>query len=143
MCGLKAAATKTLSSQFIKKPTSITASDPELLKPFLNLRCKGKNQHLDTKQTSSALLSKAQIWTWEEADRIIHGCTLLKQAQKRAIRKAYPTVINPYDIAQPHECPPGVSSERADSHAPTPKECACPGCNRMRWRHDCTHTRVI
>ena len=71
---------------------------------------------------------------------MIYGCTLLKQAQKRATRKAYPTVINPDDVAKPHECPSGVSSERADSLAPSsPKECKCPGCNRSRWKHDYTH----
>jgi hypothetical protein len=127
MCGLKTAATSKHASQFIKKPTSITASDPELLKPFLNLRCKGRHQHLDTKQASSALLSKAQVWTWDEADRMIYGSTLLKRAQQRAALNAYPTEINPDDVATPHECPPGVSSERADALAPSnPKRVRMP-----------------
>jgi hypothetical protein len=75
---------------------------------------------------------------------MIYGCTLLKRAQKRATLKAYPTKINPDDVAKPHECPPGVSSERADTLAPSnPKECVCPGCNKSRWKHDYTHTRIV
>ncbi len=71
---------------FLKKPSTMTASDPELVKPFQDLRCKQKHEHLSGDGHPKEL-SEAQVWTWEEANRIIAGIINLR---KKLRSKSYP-----------------------------------------------------
>ena len=150
-CGLKVSAPG-LGQLFIKKPTSVTASDPELIKPFQDLRCNGRHRHLDTKEANSKLLSQAQVWTWDEANRFTFGIQLLKRAHTKAMRfKGVTTfsgptasgVFDPSSVAKAQPCPSGYDAQSADKSAPPQEQCKCIGCNKKRWKFDYTHNRII
>ena len=134
-CGLKAdcGPNKGLA---IKKPSSMTGSDSELLDPFRGLRCQHRHQHAPTKG-SGKMLSNAQVWTWQEADRIIWGITNLKKRIEQQRHKAYP--IN-FEVKH---ATPGTPERKPDSRACDPTVSTCPGCKGRRKRNDFTHNRVI
>ena len=122
---------------YIKKPSSMTASHPTLLVPFRNLKCKEDHEHLSGMSHSSEL-AKAQVWTWQEAKRVIDGITLLRQV----VGKTY--VAYPIDVTKVAQKTPGEPSAGLDSRAPTLKvNCKCKGCQNMRGRSDWEHNRKI
>ena len=61
-----------------KKPTEVTASSPELLDPFLNLRCDGSLCHANN-WGASPKLKQLQRWSWDFAGRMVEGAILLKR----------------------------------------------------------------
>ena len=88
---------KAPDGKYIKKPTTLIASAPELLQPFQNLRCLGRHQHATT-WGHGPVLSKAQKWTWQFAERIVEGIVRLRQ---RLRKMAYPAVASgPQDPPQ-------------------------------------------
>ena len=129
----------------IKKPTTLIASASELLEPFQNLRCLGRHTHATT-WGHGPVLSKAQKWTWQFAERIVEGITRLR---RRLRQTAYPAVASgPQDPPQNQpedwiKCPAcrGNMAETRREHTRIPNECkwplvepepewTCPGCAR-------------
>ena len=85
----------------IKKPTTLIASASELLEPFQNLRCLGRHTHATT-WGHGPVLSKAQTWIWQVAERIVEGNARLR---RRLRHLAYPAA------ASGPEDPPQESTE--------------------------------
>ncbi len=123
---------------FLKKPSSMTASHPELLKPFLGKDCKHRpDQHLSGDGHPKEL-SAAQVWTWIEAHCIIQGILNLRRLTNVVAALAFP-VRSADDVAKPV---PGVPDGK-DPRAPNRHDCKCKAC-KAGWRDiHWEHTRKI
>ena len=144
-CGLKVEQGQ-YKGMVIKKASTMTASDPELLEPFRDLRCsdahRAKKEHLCMDGHSKELRA-AQLWTWQEADRICHGISELLAAQRK---QSFPVAgrapaIDPATVAAPS--PGGVAGSPPDDRAHPRLGNPCKGCKSYRSRQDWTHNRVV
>ena len=63
----------------IKKPSSMTASSPELVFAFHNLRCNGRHRRV-VMMGHSEHLKQAETWTWTEANMILEGIKAILRA---------------------------------------------------------------
>ena len=129
---------------FIKKPSTMTASHPALLAPFTGLLCNNQHRHVSDvppgMETSKLAIKDAQVWTWEEANRVVEGILMLRRAVAMKPEKAFP--INRETIAKAQ--PGGTPGRGRDPNAVPKAESTCPGCRCMtRPRDDWTHTREI
>ena len=128
---------------FIKKPSTMTASHQALLAPFRNLTCTNQHSHISNAQPglepSKLVIKDAQVWTWDEANRVVEGILMLRRAIAATPDKAYPIDIV---VARANTTENAVHGR--DHRAPSKAESTCPGCNHMsRPRNDWTHTREI
>eukprot|EP00969_Alexandrium_andersonii_P002908 125397-Alexandrium_andersonii.AAC.1 len=67
MCGLTVTSGPDRGKRARKRP-SMTASCPELLYPLRGKMCSGRHEHL-AMEGRKADLRRAQVWTWDEAQR--------------------------------------------------------------------------
>ena len=116
----------------MKKPTILIANATELLEPFQNLRCTGRHEHWKSWGKGGAL-GKAEVWTWQFAERIVDGILRLKSRLRRDHRHTYPTVGT-------DASPPAAA---ASSAGPDPQSWRkCPGCRGCLSMHRREHTRI-
>ena len=148
-CGLKVLAGK-WKGKFIKKPSSMTASDLNLIEPFRGCVCKhSSDQHLQD-IGHSAEHSAAQLWTWNEAERIVKGILNLRKAIRYLL--TFPTTEEPVqrtplkvEKGKVAQAQPGGDPERATMGIDELKDVddPCKACI-ARWAKDhWCHTRVI
>ena len=129
----------------IKKPSTMTASHPALLAPFRGLLCTNQHRHASDAppgmEASRLAIKDSQVWTWEEANRVVEGICMLRRAVSVRPERAYP--INHDTVARAQ--PGGVPLPHGRDPRAVPKaESTCPGCNHVtRPRNDWTHTREI
>ena len=90
---------------YIKKPSSVTVSCQELGDPFRNLRCPGRHNHLQGLGHGKEH-SDAQLWTWDEASRVVDGITAVCRRHNTGVSKSYP-IYYPIDISQIAHASPG------------------------------------
>ena len=85
---------------YMKKPSTMTVSCAELGKPFTGLICDGRHEHLEGDGHPTEL-AEAQVWTWDEATRVMDGVTELKAASKRgySLYESYFDVCRGLDIS--------------------------------------------
>ena len=75
--------------KFIKKPSSMTSSHPDLTYYFEGCQCHHRQcQHLSG-DGHSIELKAAQVWTWKEASNIIRGVQRLKHTLSKC-KQVYP-----------------------------------------------------
>ena len=155
---------------YMKKPSTMTVSCAELGKPFTGLICDGRHEHLEGDGHPTEL-AEAQVWTWDEATRVMDGVTELKAASKRGYSlyesyfdvcrgldiSCYPvekrevkgtTEIPPFDRskispANESETPKKGKDLRAVEKYPEPASSPCAGCRWRRPRDDWSHNRTI
>ena len=65
---------------FIKKASTMTASNKILREPFEEFQCRGNHAHLPM-HGESQNLSACQVWTWDEANRVAYGIHRPKKVQ--------------------------------------------------------------
>jgi len=145
---------------FIKKPSTMTVSCPELGDPFRNKQCLGNHEHLSGKG-NPAPLSQAQVWTWKEAELVVEGCLSVRRRHARGGNRvrpisAFPAKHNPEQrpwirpdgsidrtkiahAASGGAPTPGVRDPRAPPMATSP----CLGCSSLRYRGDIDHNRKV
>ena len=134
----------------MRKRSCLTASCQELVYPFRNCRCTGRHEHASTTGQGKSL-HQAQVWTWDEAQRVVEGIRYLLESERRGYTvmpvaevvrpklQAYPK----FDIEKVARPQPGVPQAGYDSRAKPHHLSSCPGCRYRRSRNDWTHTRVI
>lgn len=125
----------------IRKPSTMTVSCDELAEPFANLKCPGRHQHLQG-LSHAAEHSAAQVWTWDEANRVADGIQAVKRRHDngRMTQRAFPISRENIARAQTGSGP----AAGVDPRAPEDRKLStCPGCKHYRARADPEHTRVI
>ena len=138
MCGLQVTSGPN-RGMHIRKRSSMTASCPELLYPFRDKKCPGRHEHL-AMEGHQADLRRAQVWTWDEAQRVAEGVQLVLEAQARGhcIVPVYPAFNPDAPMHFPPEgSPPPLPGY--DPRAPDRARSKCPGCKHRRARNDWTH----
>ena len=132
----------------LKKPSTMTASHPTLLHRFINMKCTGRHEHLALDGVPRET-QDAQLWTWDEAQRIVEGIMALMtqmSVTKGAFSYAFPVGRrNPtIDTSQVARAQPG-GQPGPDPNAPPRRDCIeCPSCRNLGRRiDDWEHTRVI
>ena len=92
MCGLPEAGGPN-RGMYLKKPSTMTASCWELVWPFRNKKCIGRHQHLALFGQGPSL-NAAQVWTWDEAQRVAEGIRLVMHAIRvgHSVVPVYPHV---------------------------------------------------
>ena len=127
MTGLRA-----INNMLVKKPTRATASHRALVHYFRDLLCDGSHPHQQLAGGGHA--SRAQVWTWDFATRVILGVILLRKVIER--ERGY----------QPAPAFPSVASGPGDDDAAPdgdqPPWYDCPGCRRHQRADDPRHNRV-
>ena len=134
-CGLRVT-TGRFRGLYMKKPSSMTASDFELVKPFAHNRCKGHHQHLSGDGHPSEL-AKAQVWTWVEANKIIQGIINLRRKMRAGLTSAF--AVRRAEDVKPHD--PNFG-DRKDTSV-TRDAAKCPACIAGNGKRHWNHTRVI
>ena len=118
---------------FIKKASTMVASNKLLLEPFEKLQCRGNRAHPQM-HGEGQNLSACQVWTWGEANRVAYGIHRFKKIQ----------LACPPASAQVN---PGQEEERPlrgrDPIAQPVNESKCLGCKHQRARTDPEHSRII
>ena len=126
----------------MKKPSTMTANCPLLLRPFLSKQCKhNPGEHLSG-DGHPRELREAQIWTWQEANLIISGIMATRVWHKKNVMR---------DRAFPITCAEQVAKAipGGDSGGPHPaapiaaSDCKCYGCRHKRTATHWQHDRVI
>ena len=121
----------------------MTASCPELVHYFRNLKCNDRHEHLPDGFALGRgyIYSLAEAWTWQEASKVADGMVLMINAEAYGtnLPHAYPIDIRKVAPAQkgiePH---PG-----RDFRALAPRYSRCRGFRSFRARNDWGHNRVI
>ena len=70
----------------IKKASTMTASHECLVEPFVACQCDGSHEHLRM-DGESENLKACQVWTWDEANRVVAGIVALK---RHLTQESYP-----------------------------------------------------
>ncbi len=124
---------------YIRKPSTMTT---ELGDPFRNLKCLGRHAHLQGIGHGKEH-SQAQVWTHNEAKRVILGITKLLKRSRTGYTQAYPTQIDRSTIAR---ATPGGAPElgkRDERAPPAGNGSPCQGCRWRRGRTDVAHNRKV
>ncbi len=142
-CGLKVLAGP-CKGLAIRKPSAMTVSCRELGDPFRNLKCLERHEHLQGLGHSKEH-SQAQVWTWEEVDRVIKGCVAVVRRHRRGFSTAYPTYY-PVDRSSIARATPGgipLVRGRDPNALPVGAGSPCAGCRHYRGRNDIEHNRKV
>jgi len=137
---------------YLKKPSTMTVSCPELGDPFRKRLCPGKHEHLQGLGHPKEH-SHAQVWTWKEAELVTDGILAVRRSHSRS---AYPARIageTPWILADgsidrtaiAHATPGGTPQKEPDSRAPS-REAGrhpCRGCRHRRGREHFSHNRIV
>ena len=129
---------------FIKKSSTMTASDPVLVQYFAPLQCTNRHTHLQMKGDGKNL-SACQVWTWEEANHVVSGICALKK-QMGSPSSNFPVTRSTGSQAQPGEDTDGQVPPQPrgrDPRAPPMEQSQCVGCKHRRARDDPSHSRQI
>ena len=142
-CGLKVqhGAHKGL---FIRKPSTMTVSCRELSDPFQNLKCQNRHEHLHGLGHGTEH-SEAQVWTWNEAERVLTGClNAIRLANYgKTTKTSYPVTRDNIAPAAPQP-EGGVTFTGRDPDAPPAgPDSPCTGCRHRRAKDDPEHSRVV
>ena len=129
---------------FIKKSSTMTASDPVLIQYFAPLQCTNRHAHLQMKGDGKNL-SACQVWTWEEANHVVSGICALKK-QMGSPSSNFPVTRSTGSQARPGDDTDGQPLPQPrgrDARAPPPEQSQCLGCKYRRARDDPSHSRQI
>ena len=86
---------------FIKKASTMTASNNIFLEPFEELQCRGNHAHLQM-HGGDQNLSAYQVWTWDEADRVAYGIHRPKKSSWHIPQPVYKPILDKR-MNDPHE----------------------------------------
>jgi hypothetical protein len=136
--------------KFLKKPSSMIVSCPELGKPFTNLLCKStntKHEHLPGDGHPKEL-SQAQVWTWAEATKVMDGVAEVVARHRRGYtlyEEAFPIFPGADKIAQAFPLPEGMLQRPTIADEMAPKlhgKCMCPACRHRAGKTSWEHNRI-
>ena len=115
-----------------RKTSEMVGSCPQIVAPFHGLRCNCTVQHAQACGDGSQAL---QLWTWDEAQRVVAGICAVKKLYHEANRISRAHVAHSY---------PSIGTGPDDPDLPArpgrpPKWTSCPGCVRRRRDNDTDH----
>ena len=141
MAGLKAQSGP-YKGMYIRKSSTMTASNPILISHFVHLQCSGKHAHLQMKGQAENL-SACQVWTWDEANRVVSGISDLKRELKSSAGH-FPITVSSGSQATPGQESLGreVKPRGRDPDAVSPEQSQCLGCRYRRARANPAHNRI-
>ena len=130
-CGLRITKGR-FKGYYMKKPSSMTASDYELVKPFANCKCRGNHQHLSGDGHPNEL-SQAQVWTWVEARKIIQGIINIRRRMRAGLYFMYP--VRSKEEVKPHDPSFGDRKDTSITRDMSPCTACKAGHGKEHWAH--------